>query len=169
MKTLVGLLVALAAVFVFESAADAQLPKQGTWSGMYYKSGTVKALPIGDQIVILVIDESGMVAADSADSPLNNNSLRCVGTGRFLKSIGHFAGQCMFVDPAGDQFIIDWNSVDFKLGEAPRGPVTFLGGTGKFKGITGTGEWEANGSEIRSVTEGTYQGWSKLKYYYKLP
>jgi hypothetical protein len=165
MTRVFAMFAAVAAVLILGSTAYAQ---EGTLTGMWYKSGTFKALPAGDQIVILVIDESGMVVADRADSPLNNNSGHCVGLGRFLNSIGHFAGNCLFVDPKGDQFILDWDSTDYKMGEVPKGSVKFLGGTGKFKGMTGTGEWQASTNEVHAVADGTYQGWSKLQWHYKL-
>ena len=73
------------------------------------------------------------------------------------------------IDPAGDQFVLEWETTGAVLGKRIVGSSVLLGGTGKFKGIAGTMQFESSTTEVRPIADGTYQGWSKLKYDYTLP
>jgi hypothetical protein len=149
--------------------AEAQLPKQGAASGTWHKTGTLNVYPVGSDILVILGNEVGYQTSDTGEGPFHNMSGRCVFTGQTIKGAGNFAGRCFLMDPAGDQFIMQWETTEAILGKRITGKSILLGGTGKFTGITGTNEWEASTTEVRPIADGTYQGWSKMKYEYRLP
>ena len=53
------------------------------------------------------------------------------------------------------------------LGAVGKGTVTYVGGTGKFIGIQGSGEFSR--INVRPAAEGTLQGYNRVKDHYKLP
>jgi hypothetical protein len=144
------------------SAAD------GKFEGVFHKSGTAKAMPVGDDIVVLAFDEYGYITSDDNAGPFNNVSCRCVGTAQVMNGSGKAKGQCVVMDPTGDQYAISWEFTEFTPGKRIVGKAAFIGGTGKFKGITGGGPWESSVNEVRPVADGTYQGWSKLHFTYQM-
>jgi hypothetical protein len=136
------------------------------FEGTFHKSGTAKAMPVGDGIVVLMFDEYGYITADDNSGPFHNASCHCVGTAHVVNGTGKATGECTVTDPAGDQYAISWESTEFSPGKRIIGKANLLGGTGKFQNMTGGGPWESSVNEVRPVADGTYQGWSKLHFKY---
>ena len=53
------------------------------------------------------------------------------------------------------------------LGKSAKGTITFVGGTGKFVGITGTGEFTRH--SLRAPAKGVFASFSVSKASWKLP
>ena len=76
----------------------------------------------------------GVVKTTDGSKPLDNLALRCEEDSVARKSGYKFTGSCVETDGDGDKLYLVY--------EGPEdGPVTVLGGTGKFKGIKGAGHW----------------------------
>src|SRR6516165_8599110 len=73
------------------------------------------------------------VARNDAGGPMFNLfGLRCVGMG---SGPGSELGTCTYTDKDGDNIFMPYT------GKSGRGTYEVAGGTGKFAGITGNGEW----------------------------
>ena len=77
----------------------------------------------------------GSCGPSTASKPLDNLALRCLEGIPVARKAGYkFTGSCVETDGDGDKLYLAY--------EGPEdGPLTVLGGTGKYKGITGAGRW----------------------------
>lgn len=94
---------------------------------------------------------------DKGSGPLHNGPAICVFT--FLGSEGSSLnkGYCAFGDADGDRIFTDWD------GSAEEGTNHIAGGTGKYKGITGSGPWKCWGTADPAALRCTQ------RFDYKLP
>jgi len=75
------------------------------------------------------------ISKNSADPNLFDNlSVRCIEEGDFRGADAKFNGWCAQTDGDGDMFFTGYTGGD-------GGPVTYIGGTGKYKNISMTGSW----------------------------
>jgi hypothetical protein len=150
----------LAAAGLVSLAASAQIPKEGPidwticWGGPVY---TVVATPQ---------DRFGTYAVTGAmrasNGPAETMSLECIGTFESRGSSGKSQGYCVFQDAAGDR-IFGTDDRDAK------GYVfEFLGGSGKYAGITASGVIEPLAA-LRPMRDGTLQACRRLRGTYKMP
>jgi hypothetical protein len=137
MKLLAFGLVAL--VGAANAAAAAPLPKT------LPKTGTVKhaayticraaaAIDLGAVGSNSSADCTGIVRTPDRAQPLDNLALHCLEESNARKAGYKFTGSCVETDADGDKLYLTYEG-------AESGPVEVLGGTGKFKGITGKGQW----------------------------
>lgn len=98
----------------------------------------------------------------SATKAFDAMSLECVGTFEMRSGVYRHKGYCVFQDSSGDKFhVADTAAPQVYSAE-------MLGGTGKFKGITGSATIERLGA-ISPVRQGTLQGCRRITGSYKLP
>jgi hypothetical protein len=147
--------------------AQAQIPKEGSSSYIIGYSGTYKIVAMGQERVQMTYEVLGVIVSDASDCILQNASLRCVGSFHAIKgSYEDDNGFCVCIRPDGDQLFTSYKASG-KLGGAGKGVVTYIGGTGKFTGIQGSGEFIR--INVRPIAEGTLQGYNRVKDHYKLP
>lgn len=153
------------AVAVF--AADAApIPKEGNSSGTQIQSGAIQVVPLGKDRARLAYDVSGARVGEPSDI-LHNASIRCVGALTVVAgSFDDESGVCILTRPDGDQVFSSFKGAG-KAGAQAKGTYKYTGGTGKFAGIEGGGEWTRY--NVRPSAEGTSQSVSKLTGTYKLP
>jgi hypothetical protein len=129
-------------------AMAADLQKEGTFSGTYSAVGTVKAIPIGKERVLLTFDENGLSVGERL---LNHRTWYCWGLGNSSNGMGLAHGYCVGTDPTGDQVAINFadekQSLEQKI--VP-GSFKLTTGTWKYAGITGSATYEGDESALRS-------------------
>lgn len=77
---------------------------------------------------------AGIVKTTDGSKPLDNLAIRCLEESKARKDGYGFTGTCVETDADGDKIYLSY--------EGPEsGPLTILGGTGKYKGIDGAGKW----------------------------
>ncbi len=150
----------------FGTEAKAQIPKEGITSETWAYSGTLKALPIGQERVQMTYDSMGVVIGDTSEDLFHNASFRCIGALHAVKGEYNNSGSCVCTRPDGDQIFVTYKSVG-KLGNGAKGASTIVGGTGKLTGIQGNSEYTE--FFLRPAAEGTYQVFLRGKGKYKLP
>lgn len=101
-------------------------------------------------------------ATISANKTFDSMSLECIGTLEMRSSGYRQKGYCIFQDASGDKYY----ATDTVTPQAYT--VELLGGTGKFKGITGSANVERLGATM-PVRQGTLQGCRRVTGSYKLP
>jgi hypothetical protein len=166
-KTVLVLILGIVMLSVFGPETQAQIPKEGTTSFTGAYSGTLKALPMGQESVQITYECMGVIIGDTPEDPNHNSSNRCLGAFHAVK--GEYkddSGFCVQTLPDGDQIFIAYKSAG-KLGRGYKGTYTVVGGTGKWVGIQGSGEF--TGTEVRPAAEGTFQIYERVKGHYKLP
>jgi hypothetical protein len=141
--------------------AVAQAPREGPVDMTFCFAGpthTVEATE-ADQFGTYALN-GGTQAADKQFHALG---FECVGTFEYRSTVQQHRGYCVYRDTAGDTVY----GVDMLTPQS--GYVwEFLGGTGKFKGIQGSGKVERTGA-VAQMRKGLMQGCRRLTGTYKLP
>jgi hypothetical protein len=165
-KVTLALLSFLAIIAAFGSA-QAQIPKEGSSSYIIGYSGTYKTVAMGQERFQMTYEVLGVIVSDASDCILQNASLRCIGSYHVIKgAYEDDSGFCVCTRPDGDQLFTSYKASG-RLGAVGKGTVTYVGGTGKFIGIQGSGEFSR--INVRPAAEGTLQGYNRVKDHYKLP
>ena len=131
--------VVIAGLVVLASAAAAPLPKTLPKTGTakqaaYVVCRAAAAIDLGAVGSDSSADCTGIVRTPDRSPPLDNLALHCL-EGSVARKAGYkFTGSCVETDADGDKLYLTY--------EGPEsGPVELLGGTGKFSGIKGKGQW----------------------------
>lgn len=146
--------------------ADAQLPKEGTYASTHTYGCTFKMAQMGEDRSQGTYECLGVTLADRDDAPLHNASSRCLGAWHTVKGAWEDAGSCVYTRPDKDQAFVRYSGTG-KSGGAGTMTSTFVGGTGKLAGITGSAE--STSTSLRSTAADNFHGYSKAKVSYKLP
>lgn len=166
-KTILASVLSLVLLVAFVPNAKAQMAKEGAYSGTYGISATIlKALAMGKERVQMNYEYMGAYTSDTGEGFLHNSSIRGVGTLHAVKGIFEGNGFHVATDLDGDQAFYVYKSTG-TLGRGEKGTLTWVGGTGKYIGIQGSGEFTF--TPVRPATEGTIQGIVKEKGHWKLP
>jgi hypothetical protein len=116
-------------------ASAGEMPKEGNDSYTHTLVVTYASpMKVGDRALI-VSEQNGISLNDSGRSIFNNMGTRCISLEEIVGNVRHARGGCTFTDNDGDQIML---TLDRK-GDA--GNATLVSGTGKFIGISGTGEY----------------------------
>lgn len=123
----------LSTAMAFGAAAmAADLPKEGTFSGTGTGHGTYKAIVIGKERMLLVVNDYAATVSNGFGDHITWN---CFGLGDYTKGMGHNHGYCVGTDPSGDQLVMDWVDEDHTPDQKSfNGSFTWTTGTGKFAG-----------------------------------
>ena len=124
-------------------------------------SGTITMLSKSKELTILSIDLKGIARSNHENKVFDNCSFNSVQIIQIMNGKWKRSGHTKFMDPDGDYFFVEVSG-----GRAAA--VRFLYGTGKWKGITGTGKFEriARG---KSMEPGTFQGCVRNTGTFELP
>ena len=121
-----------ASYFVLSTAQAAELPKQGEDSYTTdYIVTSMKMTKFGDRAVTQ-IEFAGISHNDNGGEMFDKLGARCVGFSE--NGVGH--GDCVDVDKDGDQIFTTYE-VPEGSGKPGTGVHQYVGGTGKYTGITG--------------------------------
>ena len=159
-------MLSLILLVVFGSIANAQLAKEGTYTGKQVMSFPLKSIDMGDRLV-LAYEYMGVFLNDRGQGFLHNATVRGLGSLLMVKSKGVFEydrSSAVFTDSDGDQLMLT-HEVAGKV-DAVR-TFTFNEGTGKYAGIQGGGTWIY--VEAGSAAEGIVQGYAIHTGHWKLP
>jgi hypothetical protein len=140
------------------SAED--LPKQGNFAVTYTAAGTfTHTIDLGDGTKFVANDARLLATNDAGQGIFHNATAECIA----VRGGETRNGYCVFTDKDGDKFVEPWSlAPGAKKGTATLGP-----GTGKYKGIDGTLEWEVVTS-LPAAT-GTYNFIGKKRGSYRMP
>ncbi|HET9936522.1 MAG TPA: hypothetical protein VFQ29_08735 [Methyloceanibacter sp.] len=125
-----SLLASMALVFAFcaAEAAAAEFPKTGEAEyDTYYVYSTAAKIDSGAGMG-LIVDVTGITSNVKGEAPFHDMSVRCVGHQSVVGDALDFNGSCVETDKDGDNVFTTFDTQNHYL----------KGGTGKYKGITGT-------------------------------
>ena len=168
-KIILASALSLVLLVAFGLGAKAEMAKEGTFSITQYMSGTTfKAVPMGEEHFYMSYEMMGVAISDTGEGFLHNVSVYCPGSLYAVKGVKvQESGVLIYTDLDGDKVFQAWKTTSGKLVGVTKGTGTFVGGTGKYTGITGDQEWTWSG--VHPAAEGTFQGICKIKGNYKLP
>ena len=124
-------------------------------------SGTFTMLSQSKELTILSMDLKGIARSNHENKVFDNCSFNSVQIIQIVNGKMKRSGHTKFMDPDGDYFFVE-------VSGGKTGAVRFLYGTGKWKGITGTGKFEriARG---KAMEPGTFQGCVRNTGTFELP
>ncbi len=169
MKNLITkLTVSLALVLSFGMTAQAQLAKSGKFSGTFTGAAKPVAMHmLGEAPVLILIEMFGGTTNDAGSGIFHMNSFKCTFSNEVVqmpKTEG--SGYCTFRDADGDTIAMRSSETGSLVGGSI-GTNTIVQGTGKYKGITGSGSYK--GAPLPEVQPGTFQMTGTFEGSYRIP
>jgi hypothetical protein len=162
MAFLLTLLLLISAGAVF----GAEMAKEGSGEGITYFTSTSQVHAQGKENVVFNYEARGVNGTTDETSPFYMASSLCVGSVKGLKGVLKEFGLCTITRLDGDQIYMSYEA-DGKMGVPMKGTFTFVGGTGKCTGITGTGEFVR--TSLKGPAKGISASFSKTKASWKIP
>ena len=168
MKVLTALILTFALLLVSAPVCGEEMAKEGKASGTLVYMGTINVLPLDKEHFAVTYDVLGGFLSDTGKGPFHNMSTRNIGVINFAKGVGKLQGYIVMTAPDGDKVLCELK--ENKTLPAPnpnQGTIKFIGGTGKFAGIKGGGEYTRY--YIQPAKKGTITAVSRSKTHWELP
>ena len=165
-KTLTMLILALFLLASTGFVFGAETAKEGSDTGTTGFISTYQVLAQGKEYLQMNYDAQGVVQAGNEASPLYMSSTQCVGSIKAIKGEYKETGLCTYTCLNGDQIYGSYEGTG-TLGQGAKGSMTFVGGTGKCAGITGSGEWTR--TNLKGPAKDVGSSISKFTYNWKIP
>jgi hypothetical protein len=143
--------------------------KEVSEAGTIVWYATSKILPLGEGIVYMSYEATGLAVNDTGRGLFHNATARALGGMKIEKGIyKDDRGWGVFNLQNGDKVFFTYTLAgEAKPGGVGSGTVTLAGGSGKAAGIKGS--FEVTRTVLRSAVEGVGQNYSKAKIRYTLP
>jgi hypothetical protein len=155
-KIILATLFSLILLVTFGLAANAQMAKEGTYSSTEYISGTYKVVLMGEERLYLSYEYMGSIVSDTGKGFIHNMSVHGIGSLHAVKGmVEQESGIEVYNDPDGDKVFQTYKGTGGELGVHTEGIGTFVGGTGKYTGITGDRKWSY--TKLHPAAEGTFR------------
>jgi hypothetical protein len=142
------------------------MAKEGSSTGKNYLSGTFKVLPMGEERLQMNYEGAGVIVDDTGKGLLHNAATYILGALHAVKGTFEETGFMVITPTDGDKVYATYKGSG-TLGKGAKGTWTYVGGTGKYVGIEGAGEFTRYG--LQNATEGVWTSMSLTKGNYKLP
>jgi hypothetical protein len=165
-RILIMLLISFTFTFVIGTVGYADMAKEGTSTGTMAFSGTFKMIATEQERIHMIYEMYGLEISDMDTDPTHNTTFRCLGSLHAVKGVFNDSGFCVNTLSNKDKAYSTYEGTG-ELGGGSKGTYTWTGGTGKFSGIEGGGEYK--NISLPPSAEGTFQGYSKLKSQWKIP
>jgi len=165
-KALMILVLPLFLVATTGNVFGEEMAKEGSFTGKIYATGTSKALPMGEERLQLNYDGAGTIVNDSGKGFLHLASTYFLGTLHAVKGVFEETAFMVITATDGDKVYATYKGSGI-LGKPVKGTITYVGGTGKYTGIQGGGEFTRY--PLQNAIEGVFTAMSVTKASYKLP
>ena len=165
-KALIMLILTLFLLATVGNVLGEELAKEGSESGRNYATGTTKVIPMGEERIQLNYEGSGIYISDTENGLLHNASIHFLGAFHAVKGAFEESGGMVLTAPDGDKAFVTYKGSG-NLGKDAKGTYTYVGGTGKYTGITGGGEFTR--SILQYASKGVWAAITLFKGNWKLP
>ena len=145
---------------------SAETAEKGTTSGKGYYTGTFKALPMEKERLQMNYEVSGVFVSDTGKGLLHNASMHVLGALHAVKGAYKDSGFMVLTRPDGDKVFATYEGSG-TVGKSSKGTLTYVGGTGKFVGIQGSGEFTRY--MLRPPAKGMIAAFSVSKTNWEVP
>jgi len=121
------------------TAFAADLPKQGTFKVTFFATdvlGKRTTLPTANGETAAINEQTYIYTNDAGSGFLHRATGRCLVSTTYSNAGFHALGPCTYADPDGD---LIFSTFDLRGtgNEPPAGTKEYIGGTGKYAGLTG--------------------------------
>jgi hypothetical protein len=130
----------------------ADLPKEGSFTATYVGRISFQSWTTVKDQTFGIFDNR---ATSVGNGLFDHVAWRCMGTEMVQSGTGPLHAFCVASDPAGDQIVVEIPTVEFPVGKSGRFSGKFIGGTGKYSGITGGYTCTDQSTDYRTETEGS--------------
>jgi len=137
--------VAVLSLFVVAASAEAQLPKRGTYSAHFGYHTVVKGSEIDKDHYFATGETIGTIFNDTGRGFLHAAAVVCPLANDRAKGVSNVHGYCIVTDSDGDKAFMAWKCRSPQLGARCEGEFQWIGGTGKFMGLTGNNTFNGGG------------------------
>jgi hypothetical protein len=125
----------------FVPISNGEMAKEGSTLGKTYWITKYNPLPMGKERVQINYEGWGITQSDTGEGLLHNASAHVIGGLLAVKGVyENDSGMVSFTRPDGDQVFLTYKTSGV-AGKTGMGTFTYVGGTGKFVGIQGSGEF----------------------------
>ena len=157
----VAFTLAVTAVCLSLPALAADLPKRGTYSAHYGWTFTGQVQKLGEDRTVYAGMVPGVMFNDEGKGFMHKARTDCTLLAEVNQGHINANGTCVVTDADGEKIFVEWKCA----GEMPAcpGDERFVGGTGKYTGISGNQKFQGN------FIGDTGAGWSDWSGEYKLP
>ena len=136
-KGIPGTLVTIAILLFLGASTEAQLPKQGRYSGKFGWWATGTAHEVEKNHIFWVGEFNGTFFNNAGSGFLDRSSVICPGVNDIRDGVSlAYHGYCVVTDRDGDRAVLAWSGGQTPAGKFG-GEFQWTGGTGKYAGITG--------------------------------
>jgi hypothetical protein len=119
-------------------AAGPALPKSGSvHHAAYTVCRALGGVDLGEVGSDASAECTGIVRTKDASPALDNLAIKCLEGSTARQSGYKFTGTCVETDADGDKIYLVYEGPEI-------GPIEALGGSGKYKGLTGKGQWSVS-------------------------
>jgi len=140
-KIIVSSILAAAILVAFIPLVNAEMAKEGSTSGKTYWVTKYTILPMGKGLAQINYEGWGVAVSDAGEGLLHNASSHVVGGLLAIKGVyKNDSGLVSLTRPDGDKIFLKYDTSGV-AGKSGKGTFTYVGGTGKFVGIQGSGEF----------------------------
>jgi hypothetical protein len=157
---------ALALLVAFIPISNAEMAKEGSTSGKTYWIIKYNILPMGKGLAQINYEGWGVSVSDTGEGILHNASAHVVGGLLSVKGVyKNDSGLVSLTRPDGDQVFLAYKTSGM-AGKTGEGTFNFVGGTGNFVGIQGSGEFTRH--MLRPPAKGFGASFSVTKSQWKI-
>jgi hypothetical protein len=160
-NTSVAYALAVAAACLSLPAPAADLPKSGTYSAHYGWTFTGQVQELGANRVVYAGVVAGVIFNNAGKGFLHKARADCALFNDVNQGRANAHGSCVVTDVDGHKVFLEWKCTGVM--PACPGDERFVGGTGKYNGISGSSKFQGN------FIGTTGAGWSDWNGDYKLP
>ena len=132
---------AVGLTFCAAPAVSVEFPKTGSAEYDTYYVGNVVAKIDSGTGTGSIVDETGITRNVKGEGPFHDMSVRCLCHWSVVGETNHLNGSCVHTDKDGDNVFATFDDKT----------ATLIGGTGKYKGITGTVSYTNGNFTTRSA------------------
>ena len=165
-KALMIFILTLSLLTTAGAAFSEDMAKGGTFTGKYYSSVTLKVLDMSEGRFQMNFSSTGTLVSDTKEGFLHLAAVYTLGTGYAADGVVVVTGSMVFTATDGDKVYATVKGSGALRGQS-NGVVTFTGGTGRYTGIQGEGEYTR--FPLPPATVGVWTSMDIVKTNYKLP
>lgn len=164
-----ALIMLILSIFLLASAGAVfceELVKEGSLIGKNYMSGTSAVIAMGEERLQMNYEGAGNLVSDAGKGFLHLASAHVLGTLHAVQGAFEETGFMVITATDGDKVYSTYKSSG-TFGKSAKGTFAYTGGTGRYTGIQGEGEFTRY--PLRNANEGVWTSMSIVKANYKLP